>query len=62
MHSSVWVESATTAFDPSARPVRRWAQDRNGITISEATASPMPTGDGSGSCPPTRARSDSNET
>src|SRR3982074_2818510 len=30
VHSKVWVPSATTAFDPSALPVRRCAQDSNG--------------------------------
>lgn len=51
MHSRIWVGSATTACEPSARPVRRCAQDRFGITISEAMAGPVPSGDASG-CPP----------
>lgn len=53
---------ATTALESSARPVRRCAHDRNGITSSEASASPMPTGEDSGSWLLTRARTDSKKT
>src|SRR3954468_15897631 len=48
VHSNVWVESATTAFEPSARPVRRCAQDRNGMITREAHARTMPTVEASG--------------
>jgi len=62
VHSSVWVASATTAFDPSVLPVRRCAKDKKGMITSDAAARAMPTGEASGWCPPTRARVDSTVT
>ncbi len=62
MQSRVWVESATTALEPRLLPVRRCAQERNGMISSEAVASPMPTGEASGSCPLIKVRTDSKVT
>jgi hypothetical protein len=50
----VWLESAMTVAEPSSRPVRRLACTSSGITISDATARPMPTGLASAS-PPSRS-------
>ena len=62
VQSSVWAASATTALEPRALPVRRCAQERNGMTSNEEIASPIPTGEGSGLLPPISARADSKAT
>ncbi len=56
VHSSVCVESATTVAERSSFPVRRLAHTSSGITISDTSARPIPTGDGSASPAPGRAR------
>ena len=41
--SDVRGESATTALEPRLRPVRRCAQDRNGMMSNDSEASTIPT-------------------
>ena len=61
-HSKVCLESATALAEPSSRPARRWAYDRNGMTSSDTAASTMPTVEGAASAAPKRLRSASTVT
>src|SRR5215217_1086486 len=59
VHSRVCLESATALAEPSSRPARRCAYDRNGITTSDTAASTIPTVEWSAASTPSSARTDS---
>lgn len=56
------MESATAEAEPSSRPARRWAADRNGMIARERAASTIPGVECCASPVPVRARTESTAT